>query len=412
MKKFSLIAILFILTVATTIPYWTGLITEQQISLFDQSVNDLLGFEPTTHSYQRGWFQSSAQSNFNVSSPSTTTKYHLTLLHQINHGFLPLKPTTIDTILRSDPPLCIPQPFKIQTVFQADGETAYFFNAPHCYFKQGIVQLQSQKLQGEVRFNRDFKIKNILSQTELAPDLADFMPITTEFALAELQLSNQSRLAVKLTDIQLRGKITLDQEDTLTITLITSLLSMMTDDQKYGPGFLDLELRRGYAPAIKEMMNTLINIFHSNLPPYQRKMTLLGVVMRHGATLLSYHPELIIRRFSVAADEGLLQGTLQVSVEATENQFNPFQLLKWIKVEGDITTSLPRLRRLITQSFKILFQKTIPKDQLKQHMDHWLVQGILKQVEKSENYQLKFDLKQGQLVINGQPVPLTALLLR
>jgi uncharacterized protein YdgA (DUF945 family) len=400
MKKFALIIILLSSSIVAIIPYGTGLITEQQLALFDQSVHAVLGFKPTAHFYQRGWFESSAQSDFAL--PQSASVYRFTLRHQVHHGFQPLIATIIDTTLLADPLRCTAEEMKIQTIFQANGETTYLIKGNECQWQPDQVQIQIRQLQGDIRLQRDLDLQKLLTLTAPESYWINFTKGTLALSLDQWQLHYSASLAAELNDFHLQGSTNLHQ-DYLTSILSTSLSSLIfNQEEKYGAGLLELELNHWYAPAVVEIMNTFITVYHSKLASYQKNMTLLGVLMRQGTLLLSHQPEFIIRRFRVTTDEGLLQGSLRVNVQTDGQKFNPFLWTEMLKIEGDVRISRSLLKRLMIQNSKIVDKSVMTEKSLKQQLDQWLSQGILKAIENSDDYQLIINMERGELKINGQ----------
>jgi uncharacterized protein YdgA (DUF945 family) len=88
MKKLLLSLVFLVTGVAGVIPYWMGMVAEQQFEQFNLSFYPGVNLKLLEGHYERGWFNSQARAVFGTqnASESVSEEYHFTFVHNINHS--------------------------------------------------------------------------------------------------------------------------------------------------------------------------------------------------------------------------------------------------------------------------------------------------------------------------------------
>jgi len=98
MKKMTFSTLLFLVpAIAAIVPYSTSLEIKRQIGDFNQTFYQTTDLKMLDSTYQRGWFHSVAQSNFEGKDQTTDKSTRFVLLHEIDHTFVPIQPTRVNT---------------------------------------------------------------------------------------------------------------------------------------------------------------------------------------------------------------------------------------------------------------------------------------------------------------------------
>ena len=98
MKKITFSTIIFLVpAIAAIVPYSTSLEVKRQIGDFNQTFYQTTDLKMLDSTYQRGWFHSVAQSHFEGKDQATDKSTRFVLLHDIDHTFVPIQPTRVNT---------------------------------------------------------------------------------------------------------------------------------------------------------------------------------------------------------------------------------------------------------------------------------------------------------------------------
>jgi uncharacterized protein YdgA (DUF945 family) len=124
----------------------------------------------------------------------------------------------------------------------------------------------------------------------------------------------------------------------------------------------------------------------------------------YGVALLKNTPEFAITRLNFNLPEGELHGKLRVKMEP----FDQFALaalnpsLLWNILDAQLDMHIPQ---------SLLQDDSTAQETIRQRLKVWLDQGILIPAEDQPNYyQSQMQLKGGKLEVNGQPLPIEAVL--
>lgn len=147
-------------------------------------------------------------------------------------------------------------------------------------------------------------------------------------------------------------------------------------------------------------------------------MQLSGLASEH---LIPGGPELSIPSLTFTTPEGSLtfDGRLAVAPEAAQQMANPMAILSYLAVDASLLVDKPLAFRLAQQStlrdlnaaqFEGGEQMTdeekeeLANNQAQMMLDAFTIQGML--IDQGANYTGEFSFKDGQAVLNGQPLPM------
>ncbi len=438
-RLFFLFIILLILAAIMTIPYWAGGEAEQHLAQFNQTFYSAMNLKPVENTYQRGWFRSYAVSTFDTPAtfePAPNERF--VLLHEIEHGFVPIQSTLVRTTLHTAPLSSAKSTeveaalLEVRTAVQTNGDSLSTLTMPALTIKNNNVHLQWQGLQGSVYVKHNFAtveaemhspqvqlntpqgrmvIQNAQFNVLTQPG-ADFIPNEGSLSIADMQLTGFQMLPVKLEGIKLHGSNHVIDEN-LRIAVNTNLQQIHVGTEHYGPIYGDFELRHLHAPTLQRIKNTLVKIHHQRLSsPNGGGNMAMYRLMSDGMALLKNAPEFAMTHLHFNTPKGELQGDLRIKIEAFEGivfaLFNPSLLINALNAQ---------LEMHIPQSlFQQLTEETLPgitpaaQHKIRQHLKTWLVQGILVPAKnKPDYYYTRMQLQAGVLQVNGQRLPITAL---
>jgi len=445
---FLLVIILIVVVCLSSIPYWTGIEAERKLTHFNDSFYPTLSLKPVDMTYQRGWFHSKAETLVETVGFSSlgANQQRLLLVHEIDHGFMPLQSVLILTTLYPstdiDAPLNKPESdedegslLEVRTAIQVNGDSVSTLSMPTLAINDQNARLQWQGLQGSVYVKRDFAmlqadiympevqletasgeivIQGVMLNAELQPNEAVLMSGKGSLSLADVQLKGKQTPFVKLEGSKLEGSNDVES-DYLSVLPETDLQQIQVETERYGPGYSDFELHHWHVPTLSRIKNIVADIGIQGLFSQQQTNVAMFklMLMPEGLALLKQSPELAITRLHFITNEGDLQGTVRLKMEPFDiNIFallmKPSLLLNSLNAELDLQISQSLYNW--TQETKAS-KETASQNRLGQYLKTLLSQGILiPAADQPDYYRSQIQLKKGVLEVNGQQLPLETLL--
>jgi uncharacterized protein YdgA (DUF945 family) len=434
MKKLLLLITPPILIALSSIPYWTGKEIERQFPTANQAILKRFDLKPLDSSYERGWFRSHAQTLVKSKSRETSNtaaiqESRFILVHEIDHGFLPIQSPLIHTTLhpenRSDTEVSDKEPLlEVHTTVQMNGDSVSRLKMPAQQVKDEKAHLQWQNLEGIVESNRNFSAiqmeihspqiqletdqgQIVIQQISLKADVqlgsANFMQGEGRLSIADIRMAGKQNPPVTLKGLELVGNNKI-VSDNLMIGVKTGLQQIQVGADRYGPGSGHFELLRWHVPTLKSIKNTLTEIQNQGLPQKQQANMAMLRLMPYGVALLKNVPEIAITHLNFNMPEGEIRGTLRVKMAEFDGLgfvlFNPALLLNALDAQ---------LEMYIPQS--LLHDSSTSEQTIRQSLKTWLDKGFLIPAEDQPNYYYsQMQLKGGLLEVNGQPLPVAAIL--
>ncbi|MFK5971292.1 MAG: DUF945 family protein [Candidatus Marithrix sp.] len=357
---------LIILTLVIIIPYFSGIVIEQQFTKITQKFYQSDNVQLLKSDYQRGWFNSNSNSIIQVDKQVLTLKYN------IKHGFLPIIKTKIHTIVATDNQKLL----DISTKIKINGDNISVINS----YELEIQNYKWQGLQGNIHANRQFTdIKIILNSSQLnskqikIEDIVLQLDINDGIANGSLEISSILGQKLQLETIKFFGKGQI-QNSNLMLTVQNTIKKV----NSYGASSSNIELSNLYLPSLLKGILT-----------YYNKGVTFNWLM-HGMNLLNYLPKLAITNFKLNTSDGLVYGELQMQLKPLKNPllalFNPNPVLDILELQ-----LLAYLPKSLQQNKSWIRKELLIEDGL----DH---------------YKSNINLHNGLLQVNGQHLPLTVVL--
>jgi len=423
-KKLLLLIPLLILIVLGTMPYFIGGEIERRFPDINQSFLKKFNLKPVDSTYERGWFRSSAQT-FVEWGKSTSNDNRFVLVHEIDHGFLPIRLPVDDITLH--PALGKAAVLEARmmpqiNLRQTDIGIVIQLKTLVQQLKDEKVHIRWQDLEGSVYANLNFtavqtEIRSPRIQLEIEQSKivmrqmslqADVQPGSTNFlqearlSIANMQLAGKQKPLITLKGLELAGDNEIISEN-LMIGMKTDLRQIQVGAVHYGPGFGRFELLHWHVPTLMSIVNTMTEIQSRGLPKRLQDRMLKLRLAPYGVALLQNTPEFAISRLNFNTQEGELRGKLRVKMEPFDQfalaAFNPSLLLNILNAQ---------LEMYIPQS--LLQHDSTADETIKQRLNAWLDQGILIPAKDQLNYyQSQMQLKGGVLQVNGQPLPIATV---
>lgn len=416
------------------IPYWTGVEAEKQFRQLNQhypTQDARIILKEAT--YDRGWLVSSAQSTFEITGSKSVQR--LILSHEIEHGFLPIYPTVVHTIIAPQSDIvqwlrAHESPVMVKTTLRLDGSgdseiriIPIYLNDPDkpaqlkvqnitgsLHFTPNLTQISGkfhlpraelETDKGIVQFNNTILTTNLQTQSyemwlgvhqcqigELSLLSHDFPPLT----LRELNLSLENRVV----------------EHYLKLNLFAQLQQFLVKQDNQGQGRLAVELRHLDVNNINQLRQTVTHFTQSTNA--QKNILLVGKLLQQTMGLLSDHPELVIPQFTFNSPHGQLTGNFALGVEKVDAMawLSPAALLESLR--GEFAMHIPEtlLKQLLTVMQQPNEENTDPKTKVQELIAKWLEGGFM--VQQEQTYHVQAKLQRGTLDLNGRQMSIKSWL--
>ncbi|MEK7991614.1 MAG: DUF945 family protein [Thiotrichaceae bacterium] len=419
-KKWLFPSGVIIIVVGLVVPYWIGIKAEHEFSNLNKTLPIVGQWHPVGANYQRGWFQSQAQTTFR---PKQLNQQYVTLKHDIQHSITPLQPTTIKTTLQTDTEtqsflqyiFAGRSPFVMKTDVYLTGGTSYLQIAPFS-MRQGQQAFVWQGLKGQINFGLngeylenqfvipEFSLETQYGKIELqGVKLNGQVKQNQQLYVGQLQLqvekvsaNGSGQLPVQLNKIQVIVNNDLIGEY-LDFSAHAQAQDLQVGQQRYQPHYFDAEIKHIHEPTLSQWRNALQAYDPQSVSPIDWNFMQLSLLAQYGTALLNHQLEMNVNQFHVETQVGEISGQFHLQVEADDasnapNLFNPFAFLN-------------RLQATISLSIPTEIVETILPMQQKQ----WLLNNKLL-IAGQQGYQAKLALNKGFINANGTSLPLTQLI--
>lgn len=249
------------------------------------------------------------------------------------------------------------------------------------------------------------------------------------FTLPEFNIQVKGQKIFEIAELLFKSKSDIEQH-LFNTTFTLTVKSILANAQNYGPGEINLSVRNLDADVLAKI-NQQANAMQNGTEE-QRQQAMIALLPEL-PKLFNKGAELEISKFNFKMPEGIIDGTLLISLPKDENA-NPFQLMQ--KIHGNAKLSVPAatVRELMKQAVAQQMVKqpnaqpsiakqlgaqsaTQQPDQaaavpqpaqpasVEQQVDQQL--NALKQagliVEKGTDYFIEVNLEQGKFTVNGKP---------
>ena len=446
------------------LPYWFGVQAESAYQAMLQKLNDGGELIVTNSSFQRGWFESTADTSFTLTNLPTVS---VSMLHRISHGPLPLDDEfQLQPLLaRVKSQISIglpggaikPPPMTGKTsVYLAGNSSTRIDMEPYKKptpkaGETDVFDLEWKGLSGNYTLSADYKnLKGefnapvlrfsfkdggfVLNKLSLSVDTQESASglNTGNVALGVDKLMMDDRKkgeSISLDGLRL-GSDTQEAGGNLNSTLTFQFRAMESGDNKQGAAQINLQLRKLDVASLVKFQNEVRALRKQKMPPEQVNMMVLGKTMELLGQLAKKSPELEVTKLSFKAEDGEVTGKAKFVLDGSQLDVggNPMLMLKALSGEGEISLPDSIVRLLaepdVKRDLEVLktsgklseneIAKLTPKriaaittqaiKELPQYREN--VVSRLKLVADGPNYKIVAALKDGQLRVNNEPLQL------
>lgn len=461
---FVVVGVVVVIVAAAALPYWFGMQAETAYQEMMQKLTEDGKVTVTNSSFQRGWFESTADATFALTDLPGAS---LSVLHRISHGPLPLDDDFqfMPMLARFKSQISIGLPGGVVKLPPMNGKTtvylagnsnthldmeAYKKAAPKAGEAEPF-ELDWKGMSGDFALSADYK--NL--KGELNAPLLQFAFKNGSFNLNKLQLSVDTQesasgmdtgsLALGIDKLAMDDKNkgeqinieglrlssnTQEAGGNINSSLTFQFRSLEAGGVKQGAAQISMQLRKLDVATLVKFQKEVRELRKQKMPPEQVNMMVLGKTMELLGQLAKKSPELEITKLSFKAEDGEVTGRAKFVLDGTQLDVsgNPMLMLKALSGEGEVSLpdsivrllAEPDVRRDIEalKSSGKLSEKDIAKltpkrlaaitSQALRDLPHYKDNVItrLRLVKEGSNYRIVAALKDGQLRVNNEPLQL------
>lgn len=466
MKKI-LIAVVGLLVIALLVlPFFGAYKTEETFNNWIAQANRMGAYDLQWESYDKGWLQTQAvlkvgfKAGLLAASEGDEQNWYLPLNVRLNHGPV----LWLDGLrlgwFSGDFYLNEQHEMWLERNLQKQGEGPFFVSKVHMNLA-GDTTLEDQSLPFSFTTEAgdtlqvsaysgagSIKRSGLIDYSGKLPAFAMTGGETAEVNIQDVLFRVRSDLGSKVGEYVIPGngefsikKIAVEGDEDMSFVITDLLMSsdMRVNDDKT---LADMEIKMAFANMEtmgEQISNAKFDFDFANistvfLDQYFAMMQqaydaeaaanpmlaaqMMGMASEH---LIPGGPEFNIHSLAFTTREGSLEfdGRLAVGAEAAQQMSNPMAMISHLTVDASLQVDKPLAFRLVRQStmkdlnaaqFEGGDQMTdeekeaLADNQTHMKLDTLTIQGML--IDKDERYTSEFHFKDGQAVLNGQPMPL------
>lgn len=279
-----------------------------------------------------------------------------------------------------------------------------------------------------VRKDGDFKMKNLESSFDMQEGLAGVPLGKGTFQLAHVEFTGKGDSAgqnFSLKSLKMESSSQAAGDDINHVTAVRVDQVAAGADQ-YGPGVFELALRKLDAASMAKLQQVARQMQNQSAAPVgsDDNSPMLGQLMDIFDGLLKKSPEIEITQLNVKTSKGDLQGKAKVVFDGTKGASvnNPLTLLNAVSAQAEISVG-ERLAQEIAAPFNTIApideQSDAEKpdgnqatpgeaDSSKDLLEDLVAQNLI--VHQDGKYTASASYQQGNVILNGRPIPLQNLL--
>jgi uncharacterized protein YdgA (DUF945 family) len=455
-KKIRLL-IVIVLFVAALSPFLLGFEIENRyrgiLAEFEAA-----GYQLTSHQYERGFFDSRAESvlSLPINAPNTDIQdISITIESQVLHGPYSLNGWTGDLAQITSSFLYDGKP-----VFPGDMQAEIFTTIG--FSGDGNTKIDLPKLSDPAEMDKDLfmdffglsgdinfnLVKGKISLSLAGDGLRVYSPGSGRLEVGKLQLLSESARSVN--DLMLGGGDmsveyfrVMDESSQFSVVLDNLELSasssvdggnvnmaasysfdqLLAAGERFGPAELEMEIVSISAEVMARFQESVREMQQQQLPPQQQGLAMMGVMMSALPAFLEQNPAFRINKFEMLTPQGQVSATFSLAAEdmkVTDVSAAPLLIQKLV---GDASIRVPEplvKQMLIAISFQQAMN-TLQNSENAEEVDMAALQSNIEQltteqiemvirqgfVERKGNMLVsKANLKAGLLSVNGKMIPL------
>ncbi len=456
-KPLIILAVLGVLAaVVAGLPFWFGMLAEEAYNAMLAEMTKNGDVTVTNNNYQRGWLDSTIDTTFTVAGTPVT----VTVLHRVSHGPLPIDDEfefqPLLARVKSDASIGLPAgmaklpPLKIKTVVYLAGNSRATLSmdpSKTALPEDGSVEWKG--LTGTIDTTADYKSSKwdvsapLLSMTSKTGTLSfNRMKLTADQTKSPsgFDVGTVTLTVDKIAGDGATGKAVLDgfslstKTDEAAGALNTGFTLQFREAEaagsKQGAGQISVQIRKLDVPTLVKYRGEFQALRKQKIPPEQANMMMLGKTLELLGALAKKSPELEISKLTFKSSEGEISGKAKFVLDGSQLDVsgNPMLMLRALSGEGEVSLpeSLVRLlakddvkrdiealkksgklkkaeiAKLTPQRIEFITKEALKE--LPQYRDS--VVSRLKLIPDWPNYKIVGQLKNGQVVVNNEPIQL------
>jgi uncharacterized protein YdgA (DUF945 family) len=374
MKKFFILLVILAICVLMA----PGIIGFQAETRYQELLSQMEtgGFEVVKKDYQRGWFDSAAETEFRVPlaqaagapEQGVPEEIKFTLRSDIIHG--PLSPdggfgiAHIKTHVIADGENPFPQQKEglLKTNIDLSGNGVATLDVPsvETVREEGGPSIRFEGLSGDIKFDARFsdiqldlamprfaitgdsgqlfEVETVALTSKSKEGIAGLMLGQAEFTIGHIGVTNPNdAAAVDIDSFKVTAESREDGNNIL-FSIVYALQSVTVNEQRYGPAEIQISAENLAADVLAKMKQEIEEINRQKLPETQRGMALMGALLSSGAELLKNDPQLAIDKLQVETPQGTIQGEFSVQSRglSMEEISNAAAALNKLEVEASL----------------------------------------------------------------------------
>jgi uncharacterized protein YdgA (DUF945 family) len=457
-KPLVLVAAVAVLVAAlAALPYWFGTQVESAYEAMIANTTQSGDLTVTQSKFERGWLESTADTTLAVIGTPVT----ISVLHRISHGPLPLDDgfqfQPVLARVKSQASIVLPAGLpKLQsingntTVYLAGNSQTTLDMPPTKATAADGTAIDWRGLTGSFETSADFKsTKGSLTAPLLNVTGGDGKGVS----LSKLRVTVDQQKGASGFDVGTLGvaldKLSVDAAagstaiDGLNVTTTTresagSLESgasfhfkeVATGDSRQGPGQINIQIRKLDIPTLTKFRTEVQALRKQKMPQEQVNMMVLGKTLELLGNLAKKSPELEITKLSFKTADGEVTGKAKFVLDGSQLDVsgNPMLMLRALSGEGELSLPDALVRLLAREDVKRDIEALKKSGKLKKHeiakltpkRIEMITQEALKQlpqyrdsvvtrlklVPDGPNYKVVGVLKNGQIMVNNEPIAL------
>lgn len=452
------VAVVLVLVAAVAgLPFWFGMQAQSAYDAMIANATQGGDLTVTQNKFDRGWLESTADTTFTVAGTPVT----VSALHRISHGPLPL-----DDDFQFQPVLArvksqvsiglpagtvkLPALTGKTTVYLA-GNSQTTLDMPAAKSgTPGGASFEWKGLTGSVETSADFKS----SKGNLSSPLFRFSGADgSAMSLQQLRVNFDQQKGASGFDIGTTGlniekfsmdgpagqtlisglTVSSDTKETggnLDTGLSFQFREALSGDSKQGAGQINIQIRKLDIATLKKFRTEVQALRKEKKPQEQVNMLMLGKTLELLGQLAKKSPELEITKLAFKTADGEVSGKAKFVLEGSQLDVsgNPMLMLRALSGEGELSLPDSLVRLLATPDVKRDIEtlkasgklkkqeiaKLTPKRiemitqqalrELPQYKDSVITR--LKLIPDGPNYKIVGVLKNGQILVNNEPIQL------
>ncbi len=441
-------------------PFWFGLQGEKMHAQWAQALAEEHGLTLSGVVYERGWLASTASYTVALSNLPLQTN----VTHTIQHGPFVLDrlladPTTLLQPVRAvvysemtfgvagvaakDNPLASLPPLTADTVIDIRGDgVSTLAMAPMKKAHPSGASVEFKGIEGRVEFDtqwaavrseltlpglvfkdaqKTLTMGRMTVNTDLHAGASGYLFGTAAFAMEQ---AAAPELGVALAGLRF-SSTTRETGKLINTSAEYQLRELKLRDETYGPASVALELRKLDAATLMKLQKALNAAQKPGTPPQQAALMAMDNLLNLMGALAKTAPELEITKVSVLTPGGEITGHAKFVLDGSQLDVaaNPMLLVSAFRGEGELTVpagfvqglarkqaqmeleslkasgqlDASEMARLTPQKASAILDQAMPL-----HVDALATRMQL--VRRGADYQIKASIRQGRLLVNGQPV--------